>query len=214
MTRPLLSVALVGVVSFGASAAFAQSQPAAGADVPPLPALAAPAPAPPPFVAPSAAPPAPPAASPAPPAPPVGYGAPPPGAPPPSYGPPPGWGYPYASSGPPRLERYSTPMFVGGIVALSLGGVGLIAGSVLYGSGASKYDLYCTDENGFTNVCGEADDPDSKGPGLALLIAGGVLVAGGIPLVLVGGRRVPKESAAPPVTASVGPRGASLRITF
>lgn len=226
MIRPLASLAVLGVVSLVATAVFAQPPPPAPGAVPSLPAPAAPAPLPavapepaPPAIAPPApaapvpggavAPPGAPAA-----APPVGYGAPPSGPGLPAYGPPPAWGDPSAFAAPPRLERYSSPMFVGGIVALSLGGVGLIAGSVLYGSGASKYDVYCTDEDGFTNVCGEADDPDERGPGLALLVAGGVLVAGGIPLVLVGGRKVPKGKVPPPVTASIGPTGASVRVVF
>lgn len=224
MIRLPLCIALVATLSSVASAAFAQSPPAPAGEVPALPAPATPAPplavAPtaPPIAAPAPAPVAPapvapaqppatlapPYAAPAPPA--VGYG-------PPGYAPSPDWGHPDAGWTPPRLARYSTPMFVSGILAVSLGGVGLIAGSVLYGSGASKYDVYCTDENGFANLCGEADDPDQKGPGLALLIAGGALAIGGIPLILVGGRNVPADQA-PSVSAAVGPRGASLNVTF
>lgn len=144
---------------------------------------------------------------------------------PPGYGYPPGYApYGYAPYGPapygpmsppmPVYERYSTPLFVSGIVALSLGGVGVIAGSVLWGAGSSQYELYCTDDSGFASPCGEADDPDKRDAGVGLLVAGGVLAAAGIPMLIVGGRRVPKDEAPPSVSAAVGPRGATVRLTF
>jgi hypothetical protein len=113
-----------------------------------------------------------------------GYG-PPPGYGPPGYGP-----YNYGNLPPPPtapvFERNSVGMMVSGIVVTSLGGIALIAASVT---------LREADEEGRT-VCSEFEcevdpDPDLQGAGIGLAIGGLVGLAVGIPLIIVGAKKVP-----------------------
>jgi hypothetical protein len=183
--------------------------------------------------------------------PPPGYGEPPPGysPPPPGYGAPPGYGQPaygqpaYGQPGygqpqfyyappslmgpPPRMERRSKGMMIGGIVLLGVGGLSGIVGALVYavasapthscgastttgGSGYSyTYDWnLCTDKGGQT-------------AGAALMIAGLAGIGVGIPLTIIGAKKVPvdpetgeppKQSAAP--TLRLGAGHASLDFAF
>lgn len=148
--------------------------------------------------APAAGPPrhAPPASSP-----PPGYGYPPPGyypypypyyPPPYGYMPPPGYGPPPSSSSsssaetpppetpPDRLVRKSPGMLYGGVLLTSIGGVGLISAGVL-----GSVTAGCGD-------CSSSSQDTKSIVALTMLIVGGICVAAGIPLIISGGKRVPK----------------------
>jgi hypothetical protein len=180
---------------------------------------------------------APQAASPAASPPPV-YGAPPPvyGAPPPGYGygaPPPGYGYPAPYYGyygsvppapPPRFERKSTPMMVGGILLTSGGIVGILVGSALASTAGNQVDVYCESPGGGGPfVCERRADASQLAAGYGVLIGGVVALGVGIPLWVIGGKRVPaKDEAAPaappPPSVSmrllVDPSSATLEVRF
>lgn len=154
-------------------------------------------------------------------APPPGYGAPPPeyGAAPPGYAVPPGGAYYYGYGPPPPIpkKRRSTGMMVSGIVLTALGGVTLLAGAVVYGM-AKKTS--CTYSATGATFCSRNEDGATAGT-IAMLLGGG-MIAAGIPLTVVGARKVPvNEAGVRKVEAprSVGtlflsPTGASFRYSF
>jgi hypothetical protein len=122
---------------------------------------------------------------------------PPPGAYPGGYPPPPGAYYgpqpgyyapPGAYALPPPMQRQSTGAMVGGIVGISLGGVLLLSAAVA----AALADSCSVDNNGFTTCS------SNEGAAIGLTVAGIVLIAVGIPLVIYGARRVPLGSALVP----------------
>lgn len=229
MRHALLSGASVLALSFSVATASAQAPP------PPE----APPAAPPPGYAPP-----PPAYAPPPPgygAPPPGYGAPPPGygygVPPPGYPPPPGYappayyphpyGYyaPYAPPGyyggpgtgpvPELKERFSTPMMVVGISLTALGAIGIFAGAFMLGESESTNCVYY--DAASYNECGP--DEDLATSGAVLLVAGGITAVIGIPLIVVGARKVPKQNQDPTQISLrpdvlVGRRSAALRWSF
>ncbi|UQA58998.1 hypothetical protein [Polyangium aurulentum] len=212
----------LGLCAFAASdAALAEPQPAQ----PSPPAGAQPSP-------PAGAQPGDPAAAGAPQQqPPPGYGTPPPGygygAPPPGYGyPSPYYGY-YGSAPPtppPRFERNNTGMMVGGILLTSGGIVGILVGSALASTAGNQIAVYCESPGGGGPViCERRADASQLAAGYGVLIAGVVALGVGIPLWVIGGKRVPaKDQAAPdappPPSASmrllVGPSSATLDVRF
>jgi hypothetical protein len=185
----------------------ALAQPAPGplptAAPPPSSSVAAP-PAPPAPVAPppgaAVAPPLqpPPTASapPQPPQYPPGYGY--PGYPPPyTY---PGYGYPYPygyyaqqdyGPPPPPTRHASSEMMAAGITMTAGGLVALFAGSIFLAASKDKIDIYCDGPL----LCGHKDQPTMKGAGITMMIGGGVVAVVGIPLWIVGARRVPLKDA-------------------
>jgi hypothetical protein len=95
---------------------------------------------------------------------------------------------------PPPRERRSTAMMVTGIVSGALGVLAAGAGSAMYvasdaqqcvvgGTGADTLDLR-------TSADCRRDETLRTG-GLALMIGGGAAVALGLPLIIIGARRVP-----------------------
>jgi len=172
------------------------------------------------------------------PQPPPGYGTPPPGygTPPPGYGygaPPPGYGYPspyygyYGSAPPtppPRFERNNTGMMVGGILLTSGGIVGILVGSALASTAGNQIDVYCESPGGGGPVvCERRADASQLAAGYGVLIGGFVALGVGIPLWLIGGKRVPAKgeaapAAPPPPSASmrlrIGPSSATLDVRF
>lgn len=195
-----------------------------------------------------AAPPAQPAAAqpiaqPAPPPPgygaaPPGYGQPPPGygQPPPGYAPPPGYyyqpppGYYAGAPLPPPVpkERNSTGMMVTGIVLTGVGVVGLLSGAILY-SAANTQQTYDSLDCISSEYCNYDDHEDEKVAGVALMIAGGAAIAVGIPLLVIGARKVPvRGGAGAPgqpeprdrdddeveTSLVISPRSTGLRMTF
>ncbi len=139
---------------------------------------------------------------------PPGYGPPPPGyaqpghPPPgyvlaPGYWPPPGYG-PQPMQPPAATERRSTGMMVGGIVLLSVGGLGLVIGSSLALSSTTTCDFGgCSSSGG------------SQTAGYGVLIGGAIAVAVGIPLLIYGVKKVPArpDATAPAAAAWVGAPG-------
>jgi len=162
---------------------------------------------------------------------PPGYGAPPAGS---GYGaPPPGYGYPYPYYGyyggappppPPRFERKSTGMMVGGILLTSAGIVGILTGAAMASTAGNQIDVYCESPvgGGGPFVCERRADATQLAAGYGVLIGGVVALGAGIPLWLIGGKRVPaNDEAAPaaqPPSASmrllVGPSSATLDVRF
>jgi hypothetical protein len=235
MSRPALalaSTALLACLALGREGR---------ADPPRLTAQAAPPP-------PAAQPVQPPAAQPPPPgygAPPPGYGAPPPGygaappgygPPPPGYAPPPGYyyqpppGYYAGAPLPPPVpkERNSPGMMVTGIVLTGVGVIALLSGAIVYTSANTQqtYDsLGCA-----SGYCSYDDHDDEKTAGIAVMIAGGAAVAVGIPLLVIGARKVPvrggggapaeperrerDEDEDAEASLFVSPRATGLRMTF
>jgi hypothetical protein len=189
-------------------------------------------------------------------APPQGYGYPPQGyGYPPGYGPPPGgeagqtppgygappqgypYGYPYyppyygpPSPPPPKHERKSTGMMIGGIALTTAGIVGVLVGSGLASTAANQIDVYCEPPGGGGPfVCETRADETQQAAGIGVMIGGFVALAAGIPLWVIGSKRVPVKSDTPdantpdkPATPApaasmqlfVGPSSAAVRVTF
>lgn len=109
-----------------------------------------------------------------------------------------------------------------GIAMTSLGIVGVLSGLAAFASANNRIDVYC--DGGF--LCGNRDDEDLQAAGGALMIVGGVLGAVGIPLWVIGGKRIPlkptensntpsdKPPAAPQATLKIGPGSAGLHVAF
>lgn len=117
-------------------------------------------------------------------------------------------------------ERFSTPMMVVGISATGLGVIGIFAGAFLLSESESNNDcLYYRDAN-YAGGCGT--DEDKATTGTVLLVVGGITAVIGIPLIVVGARKVPKTDPADPAQPAVslrpevriGSRSAALRWTF
>ncbi|MDI1481741.1 hypothetical protein, partial [Polyangium sp. y55x31] len=176
---------------------------------------------------------------------PQGYGPPPPGyippqggeygQPPPGYGPPPQQGYPYGypyygpyygepQPPPPRYERKNTTMMVGGILATTAGIVGVLAGSAIASTAANQIPIYCDSQFGPT-ICETRTDETQLAVGYGILITGVVALGVGVPLWVIGSKRVPVKSdettptttpAAPQTSLRllVGPTSAGLHVTF
>ncbi|UQA57553.1 hypothetical protein [Polyangium aurulentum] len=144
------------------------------------------------------------------PPPPQGYGHPPPGYPPPQgygYPPPQGYGYPpppvYRAAEDPygdeeedidkpkKSRRNSTAMMVTGIVLTPLGLIGLNVGAVMYTFGT------------------RSDQPGAIG----LMVAGGLGIVVGIPLIVIGARR-PERPGWASLSLDVGPGSLSAKGTF
>ncbi|WP_437968860.1 hypothetical protein WMF04_05980 [Sorangium sp. So ce260] len=168
--------------------------------------------------------------------PPPGY--PPPGYPPPGY-PPPGYQGGYAPYGgaypqvppgyplnpedippapsPVPLRRKSPSMMLGGIALTAGGTIAFFAGTGLLASASERYEIYC-DSGGFTGICDTRTDGPRQLAGALVSIGGGVMLAVGIPLWIIGGKKVPATSESPeePVqtTFSLGPGSASLQTRF
>ncbi|XXY46246.1 hypothetical protein WME91_40220 [Sorangium sp. So ce269] len=217
----------------------AAPQPGAAPPAPP-PGAATPPPGPP---APAAAPyPAPPYPAPPQQGPQAGPGAPPgyppPGYPPPGY-PPPGYpgGYaPYGGAYPPPplgypppaadlpptpppvpLRRKNPSLMLGGIALTAGGTIAFFAGTGLLASASERYEIYC-DFGGYTGVCDTRSDGPRQIAGALISVAGGVMLAVGIPLWIIGGKKVPATGEAPTApaqtTLSLGPGSAALQTRF
>jgi hypothetical protein len=121
-------------------------------------------------------------------------GAYPPGPPsyPPHYPPPPGYGYapvrPIPEPPPPPMERRSPGMMAAGIVLISLGAVALVAGAVVINDAQDD----CVLEVG-NDFCNEVVDERRQTAGIIVAVTGVAMLGAGIPLTIVGSRRVPAE---------------------
>jgi hypothetical protein len=152
----------------------------------------------------------------------------------PAWGPPPGqtyWptyapAYPASPSFYRPEEQFSLPppvpkeaanrkMMIAGIVAASGGVVTLITGSILMSVAKERIDVY---RDGPAYCCSIADAP-MRNAGITLLVVGGITAALGVPLWMIGGRRVPvrsstteKPGAAPQMPKTPALRAPLLRV--
>ena len=129
---------------------------------------------------------------------------------PPNDAPPP-WGAPILGGVAPATKRHSKGMMIAGIVMAGAGGLAIVAGSVEVGAA-----------NGICNLASsQALKYDScvslyRGVGIGELIFGGVLLAIGVPLALVGSAKEPVNAAqiTPALSIHVAPQDTGLRWTF
>jgi hypothetical protein len=170
--------------------------------------------------------------------PPPGYAPPPPGyAPaPPGYGQP-GYGQPYGQPGygqpqfyypppplmgpPPRMERRSKGMMAGGIVLLGVGALSLITGLAVYAVGSVGTYKGCYGYSTYSSYsdCGYTSDKGTQTAGVALMIAGVAGIGVGIPLTVIGAKKVPvdpqnEQALTTTPTLRVGAGNASLGFAF
>jgi hypothetical protein len=125
-------------------------------------------------------------------------------------------------------ERNSTGMMVTGIVLTGVGVIALLSGAIVYTSANTQqtYDELCSGD-----FCRYEDRDDEKVAAAAVMIAGGAAIAIGIPLLVVGARKVPVRggAGAPPgeperrdrddveegeTSLVISPRSTGLRMTF
>jgi hypothetical protein len=98
-------------------------------------------------------------------------------------------------------------MMVGGIVALSAGGLALVIGSSLAVSTTTCFDSFA----------GDCSTNSNQTMGYGFLIGGAIAVAVGIPLLIVGAKKVPAQPDATSVAAPAwvgAPGGAGWRWKF
>jgi hypothetical protein len=119
----------------------------------------------------------------------------------------------------PKEAAHGTMMKVG--IAASIGGVAtLITGSILMSIAKERIDVY---RDGPTYCC-SIDDAPLRNAGITMLVIGGITATIGVPLWMIGGRRVPvrktttEAPAKTPASAApllrVGATGASLSWQF
>ena len=119
-------------------------------------------------------------------------------------------------------------MMVTGIVLTGVGVIALLSGAIVYTSANTQqqYDVLC--DNG--SYCSYDDHEDEKVAGVAVMIAGGAAIAVGIPLLVIGARKVPvRGGAGAPAEPErrdrdddeegetslvISPRSTGLRMTF
>ncbi|TKD02270.1 hypothetical protein E8A74_29295 [Polyangium fumosum] len=119
-------------------------------------------------------------------------------------------------------------MMVGGILATTAGIVGVLAGSAIASTAVSQIPIYCESQFGPT-ICETRSDETQQAVGYGILITGVVALGVGVPLWVIGSKRVPVKSdettpdapsttppAAPQTSLRllVSPTSAGLRVTF
>ena len=131
---------------------------------------------------------------------------------------------PFSLPPPVPKEAANRKLMITGIVAASTGVATLIAGSIIMSIATKRIDVY---RDGPAYCC-SIDDAPLRNAGIAMLVAGGITATLGVPLWMIGGRRVPvrgatdKPDASPQVKAPalrapllrVGVTGASLSWQF
>jgi hypothetical protein len=130
---------------------------------------------------------------------------------------------------PPLMVRRSPYMMLGGVLLMSFGTVGLVAGSALLTHPKSSNPIIepgCPDcggrpTGGVTSAAtNPTDDPARTKAGIGALIGGGIAFLAGIPLVAIGSKEVPLDAGAPPkaaarpITVSALPGGAAITLRF
>jgi hypothetical protein len=123
-----------------------------------------------------------------------------PAAPPPAYRAPLGYANPEDPPDvdyPPEMRSRSTGMIAGGVLLLSFGMVGVIAGSAMVSAHepVQETDSPCVDP-GFcgTEVSSAAQvvlKPGLRTAGIATLVGSAVAMSAGIPLLIIGAKKVP-----------------------
>ena len=101
----------------------------------------------------------------------------------------------------------------------AVGAVGVLTGIGVYASASNRQDIYCDD--GFSvYLCDRRDDGGRQVAGATMIVVSGVVAAVGLPLMLIGGKRVavpvaeetPVASTMPEVRIGVG--SGELRWSF
>ena len=113
-----------------------------------------------------------------------------------------------ASALPPRR---SEALRLGGILVSASGTITLLSGVAFLGAATDRTPIYCETGSAMA-LCGQRDDTRRQGAGIALILAGGLGLAAGIPLAIYGSRRVvdgPKSA-----TIEFGPASARLSVAF
>jgi hypothetical protein len=114
----------------------------------------------------------------------------------------------------PTQGKRNTPVLVSGIVATSLGGMGLMMGSVALVIADASSTQVC--ENGSCHPATESDREGMRTVGWVGLVSGVVLAGVGIPLIIVGAKRrslEPSEQTAE-LRLLATPGGGALHLTF
>jgi hypothetical protein len=110
-----------------------------------------------------------------------------------------------------------------GITMVAVGAVGFLSGLAALAAANNRIDVYC--DGG--SRCASRDDTDLQVAGGVLMIVSGVVTIAGIPLWVIGGRRIPvnqeqeqmdpskgtQSSETAPILR-VGPGSASLSFSF
>jgi hypothetical protein len=148
---------------------------------------------------------------------PPGYGAAPPGygAAPPGYGvAPPGYGG-YMQTLPPDTEPQSFGMIVSGALLLSFGVTGILAGSSMV-IAATRTPEIVPCFPGAECAPTRADHSALEAVGVTTLVISSLATIGGIPLLVIGAKKVPArtETTALRPEVRVGPTGGALRWHF
>jgi hypothetical protein len=101
-------------------------------------------------------------------------------------------------------------MMITGIVLTSLGAIGIVTGAVMVARAESN--IIC----GGGGTLGSCDDSgDRRAGGFAVMLLGAAGLGVGIPLTIIGARKVPARGQLPAEAGlRFGPRSASLRVTF
>lgn len=106
---------------------------------------------------------------------------------------------------------------LGGIALTAGGTIAFFTGTGLLASASNRYEIYC-DFGGFTGICETRTDGRRQLAGALVSVAGGIMIAVGIPLWVIGGKKVPASDATPKAsvqtTLSLGPGSAALQTQF
>ncbi|WP_437720006.1 hypothetical protein [Sorangium sp. So ce861] len=116
----------------------------------------------------------------------------------------------------PLTRRRSKGMMVTGIVLTSIGAVALLGGGLALAASSATDPDTGEPTDPFEEEFGYEEDASATEAGVALILGGVVFAGVGIPLAIVGGRKVPvqpekKAASAPPPELVLGPRYAGLR---
>jgi hypothetical protein len=123
----------------------------------------------------------------------------------------------------PTTRRRSAPMMISGIVLTGVGGMFAIVGLVYWGMGS----LACSDSTSTSDGSSCATELKAiRNAGRVMAVGGGIMATVGIPLIIVGAKRVPLTDAndgtstaaahryAPQAEVVIGPGALSLRGSF
>lgn len=105
-------------------------------------------------------------------------------------------------------EAANRGLMIAGILAAGAGVATLITGSVLMSVATERIDVY---RDGPAYCC-SIDDAPLRNAGITMLVVGGITAALGVPLWMIGGRRVPvrKSTTENPDAAPQPPKSPAL----
>jgi hypothetical protein len=114
---------------------------------------------------------------------------------------------PFSLPPPAPKEAANRKLMITGIVAASTGVATLIVGSIIMSIATKRIDVY---RDGPAYCC-SIDDAPLRNAGIAMLVAGGITATLGVPLWMIGGRRVPVRGATHKPDASPQVKAPALR---